>query len=37
MAKSTTEQKQHHYTPRAPLVALGMKFHQLGIFGPIAK
>jgi hypothetical protein len=37
MAKSTTEQKRHHYTPRAPLVALGMKFHQLGIFGPIAK
>ncbi len=37
MAKSTTKQKQHHYTPRAPLVALGMKFHQLGIFRPIAK
>ena len=37
MAKSTTEQKQHHYTPRAPLVALGMRFHQLGIFGPIVR
>jgi hypothetical protein len=37
MTKSTTKQKQHHYTPRAPLVALGMKFHQLGIFRPIAE
>lgn len=37
MAKSTTKQKQHHYTPRAPLAALGMKFHQLGVFRPIEK
>jgi hypothetical protein len=37
MAKSTTEQQQHHYTPRAPLAALGMKFSQLGIFRPIAE
>jgi len=37
MAKCTTKQKQHHYTPRAPLVALGMKFGQLGIFRPIAE
>jgi hypothetical protein len=37
MAKSTTKQKQCHYTPRAPLAALGMKFHQLGIFRPVEK
>jgi hypothetical protein len=37
MAKCTTKQKQHHYTPRAPLVALGMKFSQLGVFRPIAE
>jgi hypothetical protein len=37
MAKSTTKQKQHHYTPRAPLAALGMKFHQLGVFCPVEK
>jgi len=32
MEKSTTKQEQHHYTARAGLVALGMKFRQLGIF-----
>lgn len=37
MAKSTTKQKQHHYTPRAPLAALGMKFSQLGVFRLIAE
>jgi hypothetical protein len=37
MAKSTTKQKQCHYTPRAPLVALGMKFHQLGVFRPVEE
>ncbi len=37
MAKFTTKQKQHQYTPRACLVALGMKFRQLGIFRPIAE
>ena len=37
MTKSTTKQKQCHYTPRAPLAALGMKFHQLGIFRPVEK
>ena len=37
MAKFTTKQKQHHYTPRAPLAALGMKFHQLGVFRPVEK
>jgi len=37
MAKSTTTQKQHNYTPRAPLVALGMKFSQLGVFRPIVE
>jgi hypothetical protein len=37
MAKSTTEQQQHHYTPCAPLAALGMKFSQLGVFRPITE
>jgi hypothetical protein len=37
MVKSTTKQKYYHYTPRAPLAALGMKFHQLGIFRPVEK
>ena len=37
MAKSTMKQQQHHYTPRAPLAALGMKFSQLGVFCPIAE
>ncbi len=37
MAKSTTKQKQHHYTPHAPLAALGMKFSQLGVFRLIAE
>jgi hypothetical protein len=37
MVQSTTTQKQHNYTCRAPLVALGMKFSQLGVFGPIAE
>jgi hypothetical protein len=37
MVKSTTTQKQHNYTPRAPLVALGMKFSQSGVFRPIAE
>ena len=37
MPKSTIKQKQHHYTPRAPLAALGMKFSQLGVFRPITE
>lgn len=37
MAKSTAKQKQDHYTPRASLAALGMKFSQLGVFRPIAE
>lgn len=37
MAKFTTKQKQHHYTPRASLAALGMKFQQLGIFRPVDR
>ncbi len=37
MKKSTTQQKQHNYTPRASLVALGVKFTGLGIFRPVAK
>lgn len=37
MAQSTTTQKQHDYTCRAPLVALGMTFSQLGVFRPIAE
>jgi len=37
MAECTTTQKQHNYTPRATLVALGMKFSQLGVFRSIAQ
>lgn len=37
MSKYSTKQKRHHYTPRAPLVALGIKFTQLGVFRPIAE
>ena len=37
MNKSTTKQKQQQYTPRATLVALGLKVRQLGILDLIGK
>jgi len=36
MKKLTTNQEKRHFTPRATLVAIGLKVQQLGIFQPIA-
>jgi hypothetical protein len=37
MGKSTIKQENHHFTPRATLVAIGLKVQQSGIFRPIAE